>query len=190
VKTQASGFTLVEVLITLTVAGMLLVALTAGTRFGLSAQDAQARVAAKNEDLVVLDQVFRKTIGHATAGSALIETPFRGQAHDIRFTTLLSGVPGGIADVSLRVDPTHRLLLTWQPHYTAPLPGATMGGSEILLADVARVDFDFSAVGALAWQDHWSDAALPGMVRLRLVGQAGVRLPDIVAATWLRDRTP
>jgi len=198
---EATGFTLLEILVVLVVLGLLMAMLSAGMRFGLTAIDLETRATARNDDVVTLDQVLRKLISHATTGSQRAPLPFDGQAHTLSFTTLLAGGPdratGGAVDVAIGVDVRHRLVLRWSPHY-AVLAGSRAPGREEVLAEAIdqlsieyEVPADADGVGdALVWRSSWTGEGLPRLVRLHLASarRTDAALPDIVVETRLRDR--
>ncbi len=198
----SAGFTLLEVLVSLVIVGLLMAALSGGFRFSLLATGAEARLTEHNEDLVVLDQTFRRLIGHASAGSQLIDTPFRGAMHEVAFTALLSGAAartaGGLADVTITVDLRHRLVVVWQPHAVPTSGSVPIGSVEVLADGVDHVDFQYGSPvpsgaphGSTPWRPVWREEGLPDLVRLHLVPltKGDAELPDIVAVTHLRDRT-
>jgi prepilin-type N-terminal cleavage/methylation domain-containing protein len=193
---HAPGFTLLEILIVLSITAMLLVAISGGVRFALSAHGAQSRLSAHQEDLLILDRVFRTLIGHAMPGSTDLDVRFLGESHTLRFTTLAgtSAAPAtpGLADIAIAVDRRHRLVLTWQPHAPSLIPGHRPQSVEVLAEDIDHLDISYEtpATGVPTWRNDWTGEGLPDLVRLHLVlpVRERVHLPDIVAQTWLRDR--
>ena len=128
------GFTLLELLVSLAIFGLLLAALGQGTRFGLAAHDTQARQIEADDDLDAVDRTVRHLIGTMDPGlTADLAPHFIANARSMGFTAALpemAGYPGGEADVIVTVDPAHRLILRWAPHYPVllgplPLPRVT-----------------------------------------------------------------
>ncbi len=189
----ASGFTLLEVLVTLAIAGLLMAALSGGLQFGLTAVGAQNRMSAHNEDLVVIDQAVRKLVEHAAGDPRQSDKPFHGEPHRMSFVSLVSAGPesGGVVDVAIGVDGRHRLVAAWRPFFaTSAVPV-----QEVLAEGVDHVDLSYAAPagqGEAGWRTAWDSDGLPGLVRLHLVParKTDAPLPDIVAATRLRDRQP
>jgi general secretion pathway protein J len=188
---RALGFTLMELLVALVVFGLLLTALTAGTRFALAARARQAHRIETGEDLDAVDRTLRHLIGTMDPGVATDGAPHLvANAHSMGFIADLpvsAWLPTRQADVIVAVDAAHRLVLRWAPHYATllgppPLPQVTP-----LLDGVERIDLSYWAPGPAhgAWTDRWDSTALPELVRLRIVFAPGDRRhwPDIVAAT-------
>nr|WP_294507228.1 hypothetical protein [uncultured Rhodopila sp.] len=182
-----------EILVVLAVLGLLFVGLLQENRFVLLGWDRQARLMSRSEDLDAVARTLRHLIEQAAPVSKW-ETPvFAGSMHSVTFTSVL---PTGAAeravrraDVELIVDGGHRLILVWTPHLHAfrvgppPRPERTE-----LLDGVERLDLSYlgTANGGV-WQSAWHDAALPRLVRMRMVfsdpGHAS--WPDILAAPVL-----
>jgi general secretion pathway protein J len=185
------GFTLLELLIALVVFGLLLIVLANGTRFALAARGLQAQRIATDEGLDAVDRTLRRLIGTMDPGVSSDGRPhFVANAHSMGFTGDLpigAWFPTRQADVVISVDAAHRLVLRWAPHYPAllgppPLPQVTP-----LLDGVNELDLSYwaGAPGHGAWVDRWDSAALPALVRLRIVfiRDSQRHWPDIVAAT-------
>ncbi len=189
-----AGFTLLEVLVSLAIVGLLMVALSGGLRFGLTAVATQDRIGAHAEDLVTIDQAVRKLVEHASAGDSAANTPFHGEPHRMSFVSLVTAgaMSGGVVDVAIGLDGRHRLVAAWRSHF-AP---AGVPVEEVLAEGVDRLDLSYAAPagqGEAGWRTAWDqEGALPGLVRLHLVSArpTDAALPDIVAATRLRDLQP
>jgi len=116
----------------------------------------------------------------------------RGSASALAFTTELPnpGTGGSLtADVRLEAD-DGRLVLWWTPHtggvpFDAPPPPRR----EVLLERVARLEIGYAAKGEGAgWLSGWSQPALPGLVRLRVVPAPGGQTWPPIIAQPLREQ--
>jgi general secretion pathway protein J len=197
---RQGGFTLLEILVALVVLGFLVVGLTQGVHFGLRAWELQARTIGRREDLDSIDRTLRRLIENMDPGTSTDPLALQGRATGLAFTTDLpmavpayagTSLPIRRADVSLGVDAAHRLVLRWTPHLHAvrfgPAPAPLV--SE-LLRGIDHLDLAYrGAAAGGGWQSSWNQAALPGLVRIRLIFAEGDprRWPDVVAAP-VRDR--
>jgi general secretion pathway protein J len=190
--TVPAGFTLLEVLVALTLLGLLLIGLGQGTSFGLLAFYQQSRLAERGADLDAVDRTLRRLIQHAAPGSDWEPLEFVGTAHSVTFTTALP-VPIGVspttrADVQLAVDAAHRLTLVWSAHLHAirteppPAPAAIL-----LLPGVNQIELSYWPARQGGWTSVWRDSQPPRLVRMRIaLAESGAPPPpDLVASTIL-----
>jgi general secretion pathway protein J len=187
------GFTLLEVLVALTVMGLLLFGLVQGSHFVLLGWDRQTRLAARTEDLDAVDRTLRRLVVQAMPGSKWEPLVFAGTAHSATFTSIVplpaAGFPTQRADVELVVDAAHRLLLRWMPHFHAinvgrPPPAVT---TEIL-DGVDRLELSYwSETQGGGWTSTWQNEAPPALVRIRIIfsDPSHGRWPDILVAPML-----
>jgi general secretion pathway protein J len=192
-----AGFTLLETIVALVVLGLLIVGLGEGVRFGLGARRAEDSLIAKGEGLDAVDRTLRGLIAEMNPGGFATPPTLAGSSERMVFLTELP--PGAAIDgirqarVALGVDPDHRLVLAWRlaPHAVALAPPPQ--GRVVLAGDVARLAIAYAEPAALGggWVRQWGEAALPALVRIRIVFAAGDRRlwPDIVAAP-MRERSP
>jgi general secretion pathway protein J len=117
-----AGFTLLEVLVALTVLGFLMLGLTQGVRFGLLAWDRQSRVTTARMELDALDRVLRRLIEQMDPGTRRDPPVVVGTAGIVEFRTNLGPAAGPLgvrdADVRLTVE-GGRLVMRWRPHLRA-----------------------------------------------------------------------
>lgn len=183
-----SGFTLLEVLVALSVLGFLMLGLGQGVRFGFLAWDRQARVIAARSELDAIDRLLRRLIEQMDPGTERDPPQIVGTARSLAFRTDLGPAAGplGLRDADVRVSvEAGRLLLRWRPHLhvlpfaTLPVPQETE-----ILRSVAALEIGYWAAGDGGWRVEWTEARLPALVRLRLRFAEGERRrwPDIVAA--------
>jgi general secretion pathway protein J len=193
-RAHDAGFTMLEVLVTLAVLGVLLATLVQGLRVGLQARTVGQRIGSDTATLEPLDRVLRELLSRASPADPLTyDRAFTGTSTGMAFTTTIPegfGTPVPLeADVTILVIEGHRLVLRWRPHHSrwtvAPAPPAT----ELLLDGVAGLRLGFfqpvrDGHGG-RWLTSWSSPELPRLVRIRVKFAAGDRRnwPDIVAAT-------
>ncbi|HTU55206.1 MAG TPA: type II secretion system protein [Acetobacteraceae bacterium] len=192
-----AGFTLLETIVALVVLGFLIAGLAEGVRFGLGARNAENGLIARGAGLDAVDRTLRGLIARMDPGAFDAPPTLAGAPDRMEFLTELpaGAAPGGIrrARVALSVDPAHRLVLAWRlaPHAVPLAPPAS--GQVVLADDVARLAIAYAEPAAAGggWVRRWNAAALPALVRLRIVFRAGDRRlwPDIVAAP-MRERPP
>jgi len=188
---KKAGFTLLEMLVALTVLGFILVGLAQGMHFGLLAWSAETRLSAGNSDLETVDTTLRHLIEGAAPGGELDPAPFIGTSDRLGWITALPNAAGPSPhrrmQAILLVDAQHRLVLRWRPYIHAtplrPSPGPT---DTELLNNVARLHIAYWRPGG-DWLNAWNASDLPTLVRLRIEFVHGDRRnwPDIVAATRL-----
>jgi general secretion pathway protein J len=185
------GFTLLELLVVLTVLGFILVGLAQGLHFGLLTWATEVRLSSRNDDFNPLDSTVRHLIEGADPGTDVDPAPFVGSRDQLRCLTALPdvGTAGGVRriEATLLVDAKHRLVLRWQPYVHARRlrPAPAVSESE-LLRGVSDIELAFWAPGS-GWVGSWRSPNLPTLVRLRVRFPTGDgrHWPDIVAATRL-----
>ena len=200
---RTAGFTLLEILVALTVMGFLLVTLSHGTRFGMRAWNTQTRAIDAQEELEAVDRTLRHLVAEIDTGTTADAIPLMGEASRLAFVSRLpmaapgpqgtgrgDGQTGGhFAAIVLRVDASHRLEMLWRPYTRAVLfgpPPASRG--DILLTGVERLEMSYWRREG-GWSKSWSDRELPALIRFRLVFPSGDprRWPDVVV-TPMRGR--
>ena len=188
------GFTLLELLVTLVVLGLLVVGLAQGLRVGLLAWRTEGQLAGAGDEFAVVDGTLRHLIQGMDPGDELESAPFTADTTDMDFITVLPDAvgfaPGREMQARLQVDAAHRLVLVWRPwlgaeRLTAPPPPA----ETVLLNGVARIELAFWYPPA-GWLGAWQFPDLPALIRIRVHFVAGNRRrwPDIIAAPALAAR--
>ena len=182
-----AGFTLLEVLVAVSVLGLVLVLLTQGVQFGLQATRQQSEHRDRHGDLEAIDRALRRMIALADPGFYPEPPTLRGAAHTVSFTTELptgDAGPTQRADVALSTE-AGRLLLRGTPRRHAVLFGAAPAWRETVLLDgIERVEFAYRAGASAAWSSSWKADRLPSLIRIRIVfpERSGRRWPPILAA--------
>jgi general secretion pathway protein J len=197
---RQSGFTLLEVLVAVTVLALLMLGLTQGVRSGFSLWSAQTRRSAETAELDASARVLRGLltaipVGSAATGrgAAASAIGFEGRADRLAF---IGDLPTGFGDsrraeiaIALRGG---RLVLAWTPHRHEATGGAAATPAEVeLIRGVEGLEFaywgDPAGGSAAQWLTQWDGPALPQLIRIRLGFRKGDgrRWPDLVAAPQL-----
>lgn len=198
---RQNGFTLLEMLVALTVLALLMIGLSQGVRTGFAFWAAQSRRGGETAELDATARVLRSLLTGIPVPPAA--APGRGQASSaavfegrVDRLTFVGDLPTGFGD-SRRADITielsgGRLVLAWTAHRhelstaTAPVPAETE-----LTHGLAGLEFaywgDPSGAGAGAWLAQWDGPGLPELIRVRLSFPKGDgrRWPDLVAGPQL-----
>jgi general secretion pathway protein J len=188
-----NGFTLLELIIALTVFGVLLVTLSQGMHFGLLAWGSEITQITANDDFGTFDDTFRHVIESMDAGDDLDPAPFLGRTDRLACITELPVATGSLPSRHMRaellVDSAHRLVLRWQPYLHAKRIAPTTTTDTELVRGVAGVKLEYWGPGR-GWTPAWDSPELPKLVRMHVRFSAGDprHWPDIVAAPRL-DRS-
>lgn len=168
-----SGFTLLEVLVALAVAGLIYATIALGLRYGMQAQGKQAALRADSWALADGWETARRALAGMDPGSLSRPAVFEAGGNHVAFTAVLPIAPEKLVDAALLVDSRHRLVLRWSGH-------GTRGGEgeRVLASGVAALTVGYRAAGAAgAWQPDWNGPGLPGLVRLSVVWTDHARRP-------------
>lgn len=195
------GFTLVELLVAITLVGLMTVVLFGGLRFGTRASNAVAARTDRVAEIATIYDFMQSELTDARAlassGDTATALPnFDGEPDSLSFIA----VPppylaiGGFHLLHVALEgnqPPRRLTVTWQPVPRGALsaPATTLQPS-VVLEKIRSVEFGYFGVfdqnRPPEWQNRWSDrTALPLLVRLRIVWADGSRAPDLVVAPRL-----
>jgi general secretion pathway protein J len=182
-----AGFTLVEVLVALTVFALLVVGLSNGMQLGLTAWRQQQRMLDASGDLDTAERTLRGLIRQIEPSPRTGPPTIDGSANNFAFTSVLpmavSDVGTRRADMVLRVDDRHRLVLRWSPHFHNKMFGAPPAASDtVILEGVLAVTFGYW--DGEAWHENWLGRAPPALLRisLRFAADDPRRWPKMIIA--------
>ena len=188
---RPNGFTLLELLIALTVLGMVFAGLAQGVHFGVLAWATELHLTAGNDDFDTLDSTLRHMIEVADPGDDLDPAAFTANGDSLdcvsELPDAIGATPGRRIRATLLVDPAHRLVLRWQPAMRARSLRAPPPPIETeLLHGVSRIELAFWRPSG-GWVSTWRSPDLPALVSIRLHFPAGDprHWPVIVAAPVL-----
>jgi general secretion pathway protein J len=195
-----SGFTLLELLVALSVLGFLVIALNQGVRTGLEFWGVQNRQISSTAELDSAARVLRTLLSGipilpaaaANARNPPIAIAFAGKADKVTFVGDLPNGLGGNqrAEITLMLH-DGRLVLVWSPH-RHELAGAVPAATETeLMSRVDRLQLAYWGAPSTgppeSWLAEWDGPLLPKLIRVRLTFAKGDRRhwPDLIAAPLL-----
>lgn len=183
---RCTGFTLIEVLVVLAVAGLILAMLAQGLRVGVRGTDVYRRAVQTQSDMVPVERALRHMIERIDPGIYPEPPLVRGTAQAVVFTTELPDpVTGGTLTADVRLAAEDGRLVLWWTRHTNGVPFGQPPAPQrvVLLEGVVRLEISYAARWAgTAWLADWMQPAMPGLIRLRVErGGGGRAWPPIIA---------
>ena len=200
-QSREAGFTLVELLVAMTLLAFLSIMLFGGLRFGARSWEAVVKSSAERDRIASTQNFLRDRLGQLTLpGPAELRQSggdggFDGGPERLEFVApWLSALSlGGLYRFTLWHEDAGdgRLMLSWQPAEAGPDELEELGdlaGERVLLDGVAEVSLSYYGAAdendPSEWRDQWENpAAPPRLVRVHLVFADARRVwPDFVVA--------
>jgi general secretion pathway protein J len=203
----SAGFTLVEVLVAMTVLAVLVVVLFGGVRLGRRAWEAGDRWADRSARMGVIESLLRAQVGQAQPVAVVdadgrTGVEFDGVRAGMRFVapSLVPVAAGALDLISLQAVAGiggRELVVSWQAYDREPAVEARNWRRVTLVDRIGDVEFAYyGSTGAdepVRWHAEWRRVAhLPNLVRVRFrsVGESGYDWPDLVVRLRLAPTTP
>ena len=182
-KDRAAGFTLIELVVALGLAGLVSLILLQGIRFTATAYDRLARHADRLDDRASLESLLRRTLATALALPANgREATFAGQPDRLSFVTVGDD---GLYNFELAVA-DRELILTRRitPALADPQRQRSVLATRLRAFRLAYFGAP-SPADAPAWRDRWQGAAYPPqLVRITIDAEGDEAWPPIVVHVW------
>lgn len=195
---RARGFTLLELLIGMTLVGFILALLFAGLNLGTRSWEAgEQRIATSSRQAVVVDFI-RRTLEQMYPLRWRVEDEerlaFAGETESLRFVGPVPMHGGALVNQVLVLDLAdgetgRNLVMRWRiPDPREPgFEAAETGEPKVLIKGIERLTFSYYGTESDAeeptWHERWVEQKTPPeLIRLQLVMENGEPWPDIVAA--------
>ncbi|HRX69566.1 MAG: prepilin-type N-terminal cleavage/methylation domain-containing protein [Candidatus Competibacteraceae bacterium] len=195
--TRQTGFTLLELVVAITLMGLVLVVLYSGLRLGLNGWESGERRAEATNRLRLTQEFLRRQLMQSITVRQITEerksvVVFTGQPDKIEFVAPMLTQLGQGGLYRVRVEASdHRLWIRWRP-YLSDNSGADRGSDvdkeTVLLEGVTGIEWAYFGTERNydpeppRWRSEWtSSEQRPQLVRLNL-SLTGESWPDLVVA--------
>lgn len=194
VNQRQTGFTLLELMVAITLMGLVLVVLYSGLRLGLNSWDRGEQHAEATNRLRLAQEFLRRQLAQSITTYTINEQQepviaFAGRADGIEFVAPMLAQLGQGGLYRVRIEAADgRLWIRWRPYRPAD-PEAGEGRETVLLEGVSDVEWayfgpeqDHVPESPPDWRSDWaSTQRRPQLVRLNL-NLGGEPWPDCVIA--------
>lgn len=204
-KQPQAGFTLLELLISITLLGMLLVLLFGGLRLGLRSWDAVQRQVDNLNSVRSLENFLRRELEqvhpYRWKGTPSPVLAFQGAPDRVQFVAPMAARigAGGLHAASLELDHTgekRRIVWRNQPldaeskdfSVLAQTEGMVLASAELEMVDTIALSYFGSEREGQPpqWWDRWEGrVALPALIRVKVRFRDGTEWPEFVVAPQL-----
>jgi len=190
VKSRAAGFTLIEIVVALALAGLVSLILLQGVRFTATAYDRLARHADRLDDRFSLETLLRHALATAVSLPAIgREAGFTGQPERLSFVTVADDGAAGLFRVELTVagtPPGGQLILTRRLAVAFADPQLQQS---VLARNLRALRLAYfgtvNPADTPEWHDRWEGVAYPPqLVRIILDTAGDDAQPPIVIRLW------
>jgi len=189
------GFTLVELIVALTILGLISAALFTALRFSARAWESGETRIADLSDAAAIRQFLRARLRavlpqELATGPRTSEPAFRGERRQLRFAAAMPPEVGrgGLYLFTLRQRPDEPLTLDWQllrPGGAVDIADGRLRPRPLFDASL-RIEFRYFAAASENaqpfWQERWHAERLPRLIELRFSGESGELLPPLRVA--------
>jgi general secretion pathway protein J len=199
---RSQGFTLLELLIGMTLVGFILTLLFAGLGLGIRSWDAGEQHMVSSSRQAVIVDFIRRTLEQTYPMRWRVDNEdqlaFAGEGDSLRFVGPVAIHDGSASNFLIALDLVegdggHDLVMRWKvPDASAPGFGALEAAKPKILVKAIR-EMTFSYFGAEndtdepTWHDQWlHQKAPPQLIRVQFIMESGETWPEIVAATPIR----
>jgi general secretion pathway protein J len=168
---NAAGFTLLELLVAVTVLSLLLVALSGGVHFAGRAWRAQEERIDRQGDVQAVQNVLRQMLASGKS--------FRGDAASLDFVGRLPAAleRGGLFDIQLYAS-GEKLMLSWHPHFKGAHAGFQQNDA-VLLAGVTGLEMRYFL--KQGWNAVASDKSkVPDLIAIKANLSGGAVWPTLL----------
>jgi len=177
------GFTLMELLVAMTLLGILMAALFGGLRLGARVWEASDQTLDQGNHGEIVRSFLRTRLEQVlpvtgTTTDSQTETLFRGQQKSLRFVSSMPisfGSQPFLLELTLKrrdkQDPENDLVLRWRALDDASAVDEFATGERVLIEDVADIAFGYFGAAeqrTQAWFQDWQHETLPALIRLEL----------------------
>lgn len=176
ISTDRNGFTLLELLIAMSLLGLIFAALTGGLRFGTTAWQKAADRLSKTEEIQLVHRTLRRQIATALPIPLITEIgedrdgrSFDGRRDRVSFVgpAPAQAMAPGLFQLSLELVPdggAQALTLKWNRLGENP-SNAEKGNVEPILRGIRSIEFSYLARdrngGPLTWVNEWRETSGP-----------------------------